>query len=127
MTRTTLQQWKNGKLFDRLQKKKHLPTMKSSLKVYNMYPEINGGNPISNPLKAKVALIKSRLAAQPKSTAPRLSPTPKQAYSIWGDIMGNETTTPPPTTASSNPTTSTALVPRVPNQQKRLYMAVANT
>lgn len=92
-----------------------------------MYPEINRGNPIKNLLRAKTALIKSKLAAQPTTTALILSPTLKQEYSIWGNVPGSKTTTlTPATTASSNPSLSTMVVTRGLNQQKQLYMTVAN-
>ena len=93
---------KLGELFECLQKKKHLPTMKVSLTAYNVYPEINGGIPVSNELRAKVAMINSKLAVQP-TTVPTLSSTPKQVYFIWGNISGSKTTitTPTPTTTAS--------------------------
>ena len=77
-----------SKLFDSLQKKNQLLTMKLSLKKYTMYPEISGGNPISNTLRIKAAQIRSKLSAQPKTTVPKsLPPTPRQAY-FWGNILG---------------------------------------
>ena len=80
-----------------------------------MYQEINRDNLISNLLRAKAALTKSKLAAQPKTIAPILSPTPKQAYSIWGNVPGSKKPTPTPTTVSSNLTKSTVIVTIVPN------------
>ena len=62
---------KLSKIFDSLQKINQLPTMKSSLKKYNMYQEISRENQISDTLRTKAAQIKSRLVAQPKTIVPK--------------------------------------------------------
>ena len=81
---------KFGKLFNCLQKKTQLSTMKSSLRLYIIYPGISGGNSISDTLRSKTAQIRSRLAAQPKTTITKsLPPPPKQAY-FWVAILGDK-------------------------------------
>ena len=103
--------------------------MKESVKKYNIYPEISRGNQISSTLRTKAAQMKNRLTAQPKMTVPRsLPPTSRQAYSFWGNMLGNKTTTTIPTStkASSKTTPFIALVTRVSTQQKQSYMTVAS-
>ena len=57
---------KLDKLIAYLYKEKFtLPTMISSFEQFHMYPEMNGGMPVDNTTRAKVAALNLELASQP--------------------------------------------------------------
>ena len=76
--------------------------MKSNLKLFQTYPEINGEIPVDNNMRIKAAALKLDLESHSvpvvvstRSSSPR--------YSIWGDSQNSSTTTSVP-----NPATPTA-------------------
>ena len=79
---------KIGELLAYLNKEKDtLPTMKSSLEKFNSYPEMNGGPPVNESLRAKVAALDIELASQPvlPMTTTTYSP-PASKKIIWNDL-----------------------------------------
>ena len=74
-----------------------LPTMISSLEKFNSYPEMNGGSPVTESLRAKVAALELELASQ--SVPPMTTTTTTTTYSppakksIWDDLSQSITTT----------------------------------
>ena len=85
---------KLGELLAYLDKKKHtLPTMTSSLEKFNLYPEMNGGPPVTELLGAQVAALELELASQ--SVPPLTTTTYSSAVntSIWDDLPQSTTIT----------------------------------
>ena len=92
-----------------------LPTMISSFEQFNIYPEMNGGFPVDNTLRAKVAVLDLELASQsvppPPPPPPLPLPTTTTTYQvsaqrkfIWDDPPKIITTTPVPIPATSTAT-----------------------
>ena len=73
--------------------KETIPTMILSLEKFNSYPEMNGGSPVTESLRAKVAALELELASQsvPPMTTTTYSPPAKK--SIWDDLSQSITTT----------------------------------
>ena len=65
-----------------------LPTMISSFEQFHTYLEINGGTPVDNTMRAKVAALNLELASQPvPPVVTYRSPTPRK--SIWDDPLNS--------------------------------------
>ena len=76
--------------------------MISSFEQFHMYPEMNGGTPVDNTMRAKVAALNLELASQPvPPVVTYRSPTPRNSIS---DDPPDSTTT----TAIQNPATLAA-------------------
>ena len=78
------------------------PTMISSFKQFHTYPEINGGMPVDNTMRAKVVALNLELTSQPVPPVV-LYRSPNPGNSIW-DHLQNSTTN----TSVLNPATLTA-------------------
>ena len=76
--------------------------MKSSLELYNMYPEINDGIPVNNTMRAKAEALRLDLAAQPVPPVVMYQ-SPNPGNSIWDHLPNSITTT-----SILNPATLTA-------------------